>query len=446
MNKHLSFLLFFCFSALYTGAQSRAIQVIERADSAQKVNPANYRVPLDTLRNFRPSQAEVNDNSFYYQVLATYHSLAGNYDSALYYFDKPYETGIAQSAAKKTDEAFVKDNYFKNALSVLPKKLEQHKVVMLNEAHHIPAHRAFAISMLDELYRQGFRHIALETLSYKDTAQINKRGYPVQESGYYQKEPLYGELMRQALRKGFKLVAYESEVECPSAEGKDPFYCSRFRDSIQAQNLARWVKRNPGKKLFVYAGYDHIHEQPKQEWKHMAQFFREQTGINPYTIDQAQMMERFSPQIEDPRYAALTNLKNIQFPMVAYVDDTLWSHSNKVDVTIFHPRYQKKSGSMPRYAIKADRPDFYLLHNQRKPILITREPEKNRFSSELLPEGTSMIMAFYKNESGNRIPADVVELKKGQAETILFLYPATYEVVYLNEKGKLLMSRPMVIK
>ena len=441
-------LIFITFTegALTAGAQTKAMQAFSLADSVHKANPANYRAPLDALRKIKPSAADEQEKSLYNQAMMTYQSFIGNYDSALYYADKSFYPKLEQVKNGRSDSSFVKENYFRNALTVLPGKLEPHRVVMLNEAHHIPAHRTFAIALLDELYKQGFRHLALETLSAKDSVQINKRRYPNQESGFYQREPLFGELMRQALKKGFTLIAYESEQECKPIEGKDPYYCNRFRDSIQAQNLARWVKKNPGKKLFVYAGYSHINESTENEWIYMAEFFKKFTGINPYTIDQVQMSERSVPKVEDPRYRALTDMKNIQAPMVAYVEDTVWSHSKQVDVTVFHPRYLNKKGSLPRYQIKNNRPDFYLLHNQRRPLMVTQQPEQKNFASEVLPDGTRMIMAFYQKEEGNRIPADVVELKKGQTDTILFLYPGAYDVVYLNERGERIMSRPMVIR
>lgn len=446
MIKIFLFLMLGGCLALPATAQKKPEEAFRLASEAHEANPDNYRAPLAAIRSI-PTPAESDPmKGIYYQAMATYHAFAGSYDSALYYFDKPYAAMLKKSNGKGTDEAFVKASEFKNALAALSKSFETEQVVMLNEAHHNPAHRAFALNLLNDLYKQGFRHLALETLESLDTAQLSKRSYPVQETGFYQREPLFGELIRQAIKKGFSLIAYEARQECTPPSGNDSFYCNRFRDSLQAVNLARWVKKNPGEKLFVYAGYDHIHEQPNKEWKHMAEFFNEFTGLDPFTIDQVQMSERSIQQLEDPRYRALIKLKNIQSPVVALADDTLWSHTSKVDVTVFHPRYLQKTGPMPRFASKADRPDFYLLHNNRKPVLLSNNSKIQRFSSEALPEGTSMIMAFYQNESGNRIPADVVELKKEQAEAILFLYPATYDLIYLNKEGQLLMSRPLVIK
>lgn len=447
MYKSLSLtcLIFFLSLPKLVLAQSPIQQQLSRkAEAALQAAPANYLAPLDSLRKHKPAAKDLPATDAYQHVMSVYQAFVSNYDSALYYFDQqalaqqphaPQDYGI--------DSGFVKESFFRHALTALPKKISQHQVVMLNETYFMPAHRAFAISLLDELYKQGFRHMALETITSSDTASLNQRKYPVHKSGVYQKESLYGELVRQALRKGFSILAYQSEGPCPAE--LDAVHCNNLRDSIQAQNLARWVRQHPDKKLFVYAGPSQIFENSSGKWKRTATYFKHLSGIDPYTIDQSYMNEHTSPALEDPRYRAAADLKNIQAPMVAYVEDTLWSHSKQVDATIFHPRYLNKTGSLPHYQLKHKRPDFYMLHNKRKPILIAKDPNSSRFSSELLPANTRLIQVFYQKEEGNRVPADVVELKKDQEEAILYLYPGAYEIVYLNKNGKTLMNRPITI-
>ena len=131
---------------------------------------------------------------------------------------------------------------------------------MLNELHYSPASRATLHSLLPLFKKHGFTNLAIETFSYKDSTKIPTRGYPVTESGYYQREPIFGELFRQALALEYNLISYESEIECNNWEHPDQNYCNRFRDSLQAVNLAQWVKAHPQEKLLVYAGHDHIYE------------------------------------------------------------------------------------------------------------------------------------------------------------------------------------------
>ncbi|EMR04511.1 hypothetical protein [Cesiribacter andamanensis] len=427
-------------------SKSSAQQAFSLAEEAHKATPANYRSPLDALRRLKPDPSDQLGENMFYQAMMTYQSFAGNYDSALYYADMRYQRHLAGMTLKEPNTAFLSGMSIRVAKDVLLREIREHQVVMMNEAHHLPSHRAFVLNLLDDLQKQGFHHLAMETLSADQLSPMLERGYPLYESGFYQREPLFGELMRQALKKGFKLVAYESETPCPPSQGKDRSFCNRFRDSIQAVNLARWVQNNPDEKLFVYAGYSHIYESTKDEWIHMAQFFQQMTGIDPLTIDQTLMNEHQEPRLEDPRYAALTAARSIQVPVVLQQQGSSWSHSDEVDITVFHPRYSKRSSIIPRYQDKSNRPGFYLLHNQRRPILLSRQPGQTPFPSELIPANTHMILAYYKGEEGNRIPADVVELKKDQPETILFLYPAAYEIVYLNEQGERILFRDMVIR
>jgi hypothetical protein len=443
--KHIAGILALLFTSGMCLAQSKAQQAFLLAADAHAGSPANYQTPLDTLRRIKIEPTDRLGEDAFYQAMMTYQSFAANYDSALYYADKRYHHKLANMNEQEPNRAFLAGMSIRVAKDMLLREMRSHQVVMINEAHHLPSHRAFMISMLNDLQRLGFRHIAMETLSAKDTSALHQRGYPLYESGFYQREPLFGEFMRQALKRGFKLVAYESEQECPSATGKDPFFCNRFRDSIQAVNLARWVQRHPEEKLFVFAGYSHVYKSSENEWTRMAQFFQKMTDIDPLTIDQTLMNEHQEPKLEDPRYAALTESRNIQVPVVAVQNGQAWSHSSEVDITVFHPRYSKRTSIIPRYQDKSNRPAFYMLHNQRRPILLSREPGKTPFPSELIPASTRMILAYYKNETGQRIPADVIELKKDQPESILFLYPGSYEVEYLNGDGKRIFYREMVI-
>lgn len=447
MQKSLSLscLIFFLALPCLAVAQSAQQQQLFRmAEEALLAAPANYLAPLDSLRKSKPGANDAPGTDAYQHVMSVYQTFVSNYDSALYYFD---QQALAKPHAPQDfgiDSGFVKESPFRHGLTALPEKISQHQVVMLNETSFMPAHRAFTISLLDELYKQGFRHLALETIAASDTALLNQRKYPIHESGYYQKEPLYGELVRQALKKGFKLLAYQSESTCPANE-KDAANCNNFRDSVQAQNLTRWVAQNPNKKLFVYTGPSQIFEQSRGKWIRMATYFKRLSGIDPFTINQAYLNEHTNPALEDPRYRAAADLKNIQAPMVAYAEDTLWSHSKQVNATVFHPRYLNKTSSLPHYQFRHQRPSFYMLHNKRRPILITKDTKRNRFSNELLPANARLIQVFYQKEKGRRVPADVVELKKDQEEAILYLYPGAYEIIYLNKDGKALLTRPFTI-
>lgn len=168
----------------------------------------------------------------------------------------------------------------------------RHRAVFFNESHGEVRSRAAIFALLAPLRAQGFTHLALETLASTDARErtadscrdasmldkgLQRRGYPIARSGYYTQEPVYAEIVREALRLGFELVAYDTYV---------PGNTIAQREQNQADNLACLFKSNPDTKLVVIAGFSHIAE-AKDFWVPggaMAYRFKHATGIDPLTI------------------------------------------------------------------------------------------------------------------------------------------------------------------
>jgi hypothetical protein len=134
------------------------------------------------------------------------------------------------------------------ALQAIEAAAGSRQVVMINEAHHVPQHRAFTLQLLAALRRKGFTYFAAETL--QPDPGLARRGYPTAETGSYIQEPLYGDLVRTALRLGYQVVPYEAES---SGRGIEP------REREQARHLVeRIFQKDPKAKVLVHAGYSHI--------------------------------------------------------------------------------------------------------------------------------------------------------------------------------------------
>ncbi|MGZ7352753.1 hypothetical protein ACXWRV_09360, partial [Streptococcus pyogenes] len=68
----------------------------------------------------------------------------------------------------------------------------------------------------------------------------------------YLHEPLYGEIVRQAIHLGYTLVPYDSNAQTIAE-----------REAEQASNIYRQVfARDPQARLLVHAGYAHIDKAP----------------------------------------------------------------------------------------------------------------------------------------------------------------------------------------
>lgn len=229
----------------------------------------NYLLPVLALRQHRADYAAPDQRGGYLQALATFEAMSGETDSAathwaqLGQFPTPAPAPVPVLATQP-------------AAPLILAQARQQRVLMFNEAHTQPRGRYLVGSLLPELHRLGFNYLALEALDAADTAGVRQRGFPVGSSGFYVREPTLANLVREARRLGMHVVAYD-------AFGAD-------REQNQARNLlAATIGRNPVARVVVLAGHAHINERPDPQFKSMAQWFRELSGLDPFTIDQTQL-------------------------------------------------------------------------------------------------------------------------------------------------------------
>src|SRR5262249_12383867 len=134
------------------------------------------------------------------------------------------------------------------ALAAIPLLAKDRQAIFFNEAHNAAITRTLTVALLEKLRAEGFTHFAAETL-YETDADLAQRGYPNESSGFYTQEPVYGEMVRTALKLGYTVVAYEA-VSDASGDA---------REREQAKNLVERVfKKDPKARLVVNAGYAHI--------------------------------------------------------------------------------------------------------------------------------------------------------------------------------------------
>ena len=211
----------------------------------------------------------------------------GEYDEAtrIYGFSRPVDDPIAAGYGQAVD-----------ALPVVLAKAKGRQAVFLNESHGLTQTRAANYALLAGLRAEGFDVLAIETLmsnlpvprdaehcsdaSLFDTG-LAARGYPLLDTGGYTQDPVFAEIIREALRLGFRLLPY------------DPYYAEQTqaqREQTQADNLACVFKADPKARLLVIGGFSHIDEGESnwvKEGGMMARRFRKATGIDPLTVDTA---------------------------------------------------------------------------------------------------------------------------------------------------------------
>jgi hypothetical protein len=345
----------------------------------------DYISPLVFGIDYKDSILKNIPSGLYYQIMATNFSYVGNYKKALEYWDFQSDTNSVNFIEKD-----IENISFKSATSFILEKAKYERVIMFNEAHHMPLHRAFILSLLPELKKQGFNYLALEALNYLDENNLNRRKSVTQSTGTYTAEPVYAELINLALTMGFKIIAYEEKGFC-SESGID---CRMKREKEQAVNLSNFIKTDSTAKVIVIAGYDHIME--NNSFKMMAQYFQENTMINPLTIDQVDMCERSDIKYEEPTYRFISGKHSFKEPMIAFLNNSpivLSDKKNKVDLQVI----------FPRTSFENDRPNWWnTFHSKKKFNLnyLTRKIDKKKWV---------IIQAFdLKNYNDNLIPSDQI--------------------------------------
>lgn len=303
------------------------------------------------------------------------------------------------------------------ALGFLARAAERAQIVMINEAHHVPQHRAFTALLLVELKRLGFTHFAAETLSAGD-AELNTRGYPVRSTGPYINEPLYGDLVRVALRLGYHVVAYEASPTAPE------------REHAQASNLVeRILRADPRARVLVHAGYNHVNESGLLAGtRPLAIQLRELSGIDPLTVDQTELTEHGAPEYEHPLYSRLAPPAGAA-PVVWQAAGAAWTLEPGLrDVTVVHPRSLFQHG----------RPTWLRLGGSRRAFTLT--PDVCGRAERCL------VRAFAGREGPDAVPVDQVEVVRGAGVPALLLPAGNFTIRVEDASGAAVSSRTVAVQ
>jgi hypothetical protein len=295
-NGQAGILNYILFDESYKPYHPKPAQILAQEAFDQRTDNnigASYDTPIGVLLNSEVEYSRFNAQSDWLQTMMTYLSFMGDNNMVKLYREKWDSLIGIKKQVIGFDELKKMNLELADAKDIILKAAEKNQVVMFNESHFEPPHRLFVSSLLQDLYQRGYRYLAIETLS--EDIDINKRGFPILTDGFYQREYQMANLMRHALKLGFKLVAYEDTSQ----------FSESNRELIQAKNLNEKIfKLNKTAKVIVYAGFSHIYEHQKfaktSEQKWMAEYFKELTNIDPLTVNQTDLMNvNLSPEISE---------------------------------------------------------------------------------------------------------------------------------------------------
>jgi len=388
-------------------------------------------------------ELSVADRPLAMQMFASVENELGLYNEALRDFPLkshvPTDTAIPTAAQWKAADA----------VDAIARQAANRRIVLINEAHHDAHTRQLSLALLPRLRALGFDHFAAEALLDKDTSLMN-RGYPTTTSGSeYLREPSYGEIVRTAIKLGFKVVSYDADSRS-----------TQEREAGQARNLYRKVfVKNPDAKLFVHAGYAHIDKAKGRlgSTVPMAMQLQQLTGIEPLSIDQTQFREQIPS--EPDAYTALVKAFPSKSPFVL-LDRTTgkpWSaHPEQYDINVLLPpaagQRAVESGytqpstivhdmvrnqPMLAHFVNTQRPEWLTLHGERFPYTI---------STTLCRVTTPCVVdAHYVDEDANAIAADRYAFMQGDTVSKLYLRPGRYRLRAWDIRGRTLSEQVITV-
>jgi hypothetical protein len=369
----------------------------------------------------------------YFELLTQAYTYVGDYPAAAAAEEKLYENLDFRLKARVRNAQEIKQSPLegfraRSALKTINEAGDKHQVIIINEEHRAPVHRALTYRLLSTLYAKGFRYFAAETLTIKDS-DLSRRGYPTQESGFYTADPVYGDVIRQAIKLGFKIVHYEHETRCAS-DNSD--VCQEERERGQAQNLYdRVLKQDPKAKILVHVGRTHAAKTNYEgHYALMAWHFQKITGIEPFTVDQVFYTELKNPLDELPlyRYAANKNLL-LKEPTVFESPQGKFFTREGYDLQVFTPRVRYVNG----------RPDWLRLGGVRKAYRFDLKKLNLQSEQQKLKAPTPfLVQAFVVGESSDAIPIDQVILYPAKEIPVLLLPKGSFRIRAINEKGEII--------
>ena len=358
------------------------------------------------------------------QYLAWYASYIGDYPVAMKAFTIKQTLQPGDNASPLAQGGYAAQP----ALDAIPELAKNYQVVLLNEAHNIGMTRSLTVPLLSRLYAQGFRYFAAETLMESDTG-LQARGYPTHDSGFYTEEPIYGEMVRTALKLGFKVIAYEATSNMSNPDA---------REAEQARHLyERVFAKDPHARLVINAGFDHIVKSGSYlGGKSMAEHLARLTDASMLSVDQTAMYPHPNSNGDHPYYTVAMQQEKPKEPIV-FVDPKgkPWSLRPAYDVTVFFPPEK----------LERKRPTWLSLWGLRKARLVSAEGCRDHYPC--------LVEARYSNEGPDAIAADRLILDQtpiavsisglsaySSTQAVpsgdLYLRPGSYELSFTAEGDK----------
>ena len=397
------------------------------------VKQNNYITPIFELKAMEEKYlASPALKQTYLVAMILLQNEVGNYDEAYRLLDiiskgSPQPEPYRKMLAAEITVSPVADAKMLDALDAIEAVADSRQVIMINEEHLTPIHRAMTLQLLSRLYKKGFRYFAAETVEEKDS-ELNRRGFPTQQTGYYTADPVYADVIRTALKLGYKVVPYESVDPNCQSPADNPQFCLDKRERGQAQNLYdRILKTDPQAKILVHVGRGHNSKMDvSKNFSFMGYYFKQLTKIDPFSIDQLRYSEQRDTADEMPLYRFLTKNNLLQTPSVFQMPDGSFYKKNTFgyDMAIFHPRMKYEMG----------RATFLKMNGLRRAKKIDLKKLKLKANKNIFGGSEPvLIQAFYKQESADAVPVDQIIIYPNKEISVLMLPKGDFRISAIDK-------------
>jgi hypothetical protein len=422
-------------------AQSQGQWTAEQAAAAQKsdkimAQASAHKGLLGQYLAMRQAYASDDSPAFrmiFGQYVSWYLSFLGDYPLAVKSFS------IAQPAQPDDNPSPLTNGDYtaRSAVDAIPELAQPYRIVLFNEAHNVALTRSLTVQLLSRLHQEGFTYFAAETLAPSDTA-LSSRGYPTGDSGFYTEEPIYAEMVRTALKLGFKVIAYEATSDASSGDAREAEQARHIYDQVFAHD--------PKARLIINAGYEHIVKSGRYlGGKSMAEHLYALTKEPMLSVDQTTLYPRPSSNDDHPYYTAVMTKLHPDEPIV-FVDakGKPWSLRPGYDISVFFPPVK----------LLHERPTWLSLGGLRRPYLVTGDNCHAHYPC--------LVEARYDNEGADAIPADRMLLQQtplaiSYANTAvyssnedipssdLYLRPGKYQLSFIGGNDRVVHREDIVV-
>ncbi len=313
-----------------------------------------------------------------------------------------------------------------DALDVIAEAAADRRIVILNEAHNHSRHRGFAAQVMRRLRPLGFDWFAAEAFMPRQPEPAPciteyRPGMPfLQAYGYYSRDPVLAETVREAARLGYRFADYEFRADQYAPEGSDMDTRMAYREEAQAENLiADLLAPHPEAKVFVYCGYSHAMEAPTDHGEWFASRLKRKTGVDPLTIDQAYGAPDLQPENDEPHVAAVLAAHAPDRPVIVRRADGsvvgMPLYDGQLDLSVIHPRLAPVAG---------------------RPGWLAADPERRAVEVNVPAfEGRALLQTMWAGEGAGAVPADQFLLKPDQTQATVLLHPGSYFLRLETQRG-----------